>query len=538
MNYDLDAEHLSHRDILIEAKKRGLYLRSSGLRQSDRLALILPDNKDFVLWFLGAIAVGVVPVPIIPPIPGARLERTIDRILHILNSCQARTVVTSRTLSSFGQKLKENVPVLEGLIFSDSTAASEHVLIPNVDAEPSIKPSDCCFIQYTSGSTGDPKGVIVSHQNVLANVFGIIDIIKLDVETEQGICWLPLYHDMGLIGHVLLPTIAHSSNVFLSPLTFITRPESWMQAVSAYRGTISASPNFGLALATKCVHRVGAIDLSSLKTIICGAEPVNPNTVRAFIKAFRPYGLNDKAVKPAYGMAEATLCITLTEREATARELSFERESYEKNRIMEEHQATSDAECVEVVSCGPVLPGHRIAIMRDDGTIASDGEVGEVIVEGPSVTTGYFRDAEATTELFIGNWMKTGDFGFIHNGDLFISGRKKDLIIVAGKNYHPHSIEWCVEKVPGIRAGRVVAFSIPAENTEKVIVVAECKILNSLQQLVHAVKSRVAEEFGVSVSNVIFVEKGSLPKTSSGKLQRAMTKKNYQSGLLRHLDAD
>jgi fatty-acyl-CoA synthase len=537
LDHNLDPKRLSYDDVSKEADTIGRYYRLIGLKRGDRVALMLPDNKDFVLWFLGAVTAGVVPVPIYPPMPGGRLESFLDRTSKILNSCKARCIVTSRLMTYLEESLKKGVPVLDNVIYSEDVSTNEKGVKSEFLTEEKIAPSDICFIQYTSGSTRDPKGVIVTHQNVIANALSMIDIIELNVEKDVGACWLPLYHDMGLIGSLLAPTLAHSNMIFMSPFTFVTRPESWIKVINEYRVTVAASPNFGLALATKYANRAVEVDLSCLREITCGGEPIHPDTVRSFIDTFKPLGLSDIVIKPAYGMAEATLCVTMTKLDERFRTVLIDKEKYELENKVIVVENGKEKSTLEIVSCGNVIIGHEIDIVNEKYESLGEGKVGEIVVRGPSVTGGYYGDSESSAKLFCGDWIITGDLGFVLNEELFVSGRRKDLIVVAGRNYHPHSIEWCVEQVDGVRPGNVVAFSIDNKLTERVVVVAEIRdsVAPAPVQLANTVKTRVAADFGIPLHEVVFVEKGSLPKTSSGKLQRGKAKSWYEGNTLRRI---
>lgn len=529
----LHPEEVSHDSIFRIAKNISLYLRSRGLTKGDRLGLVIPANKEFVFWFLGAVYAGIVPVPLYPPIPGGRLDGYLDILLKILNSCEARMVVTTTRLSIIKEVLLKGCPALDDTIFIEEIVNLEREDESSEDDEVEIVSSDTCLIQYTSGSTADPKGVVIRHANITSNACGLIKSLRSD-EKRIAVSWLPLYHDMGLM-LVMLPILIHSKVVLISPITFVTRPQIWMQTISAYRATTTASPNFGLALASKYTNHKAKLDLSCLDAVICGAEAINPETVRRFVETFEPSGFRRNAIVAAYGMAEATLCVTHDDADRPFHTILIDRYLYEKKGIVREVLSAKSSECIEVVSCGRTLPGHEVAIMREDGTLAEEAEVGEVVFRGPSVTTGYWGTREANSKLFKGKWMVTGDLGFILGGELFISARKKDLIIVAGRNYQPQSIEWTVEKVEGIRKGNVIAFSVFGDDTERVIVVSECSARGSMEQLAEAVKARVAEEIGTKVQKVVFVEKGTLPKTSSGKLRRGAAKIAYETGTLKSI---
>lgn len=525
-------ERLSHDDLAREALRRGRYLRSLGLEKGDRIALVLPDNKDFVLSFLGAISHGIVPVPLYPPMPSGRFERYLERTTAILNSCRPRRILIPELLSPLVDPLSGGTNGLEGIVYSESFYRRPlHADVPASEPE-LLTPTDPCFIQYTSGTTSRPKGVVLSHANVMSNALGLIEAVDPQATYDSALSWLPLYHDMGLM-LVMAPIVFHYNAVFIPPLSFVTRPACWMQAVHDFRATVTASPNFGLALAAKYAKRVEQLDLSCLRAVVCGAEPIQIETARRFTNAFRPARMAPEVIVPAYGLAESTLCVTIHARGAPMRSVYVDRDEYHRaRRVKRRLGPRGDHRFLEIVSCGRPLRGHEVAIMTSESTLASPGEIGEIVCRGPSVTSGYFECDDDASELFRNGWMTTGDLGFILDGDLFVSGRKKDLIIVAGRNYHPHCLEWSVAGLPSIRSGCVAAFSIPGPDGERVVVVAECKAQDDLANLASEVTTRVASDLGITAHQVVFVNKGALPKTTSGKLQRAKARSAYLAGTL------
>jgi fatty-acyl-CoA synthase len=385
-------------------------------------------------------------------------------------------------------------------------------------------------LQFTSGSTRAPKGVVVSHANLLANTRAImLDGIKGDPETDLGVCWLPLYHDMGLIGHVLATLVVGMSVVFLPTLAFIARPSVWLATVHKYRGTITFGPNFAMALAAKRLNRNEALDLSCLRVVGCGAEPIHAATLRTFIDTFEPYGLRPEVITPCYGLAEATLAVTFDSLERPVRVIHIDRAEYETRGVARVVTA-SDETSVELTSCGTVLPQHEVTILDDAGQALPEGYVGEIALRGPSITPGYFSDDEASRAARLGDWLLSGDRGFLRDGELFVCGRKKDLLIIDGRNYYPQSLEWVVEELPGVRRGAVVAFSIPGADTEALVVVAETRSKAERPELTRQIRQSLRASIGLVPADVVLVGPGQLPKTSSGKLQRQKAKQMYSNG--------
>jgi fatty-acyl-CoA synthase len=362
---------------------------------------------------------------------------------------------------------------------------------------------------------------------------------------DVGISWLPLYHDMGLIGFVLAPLYHRIPIVFLPALLFLKRPITWFQAITRHGGTASFAPNFAYAL---CVKRIRAadlegLDLSTWRIAGCGAEPIRAETLEAFADAFAPIGFNGRALLPSYGMAESSLAIAFTELGEGLKTISVHGPTlWEKGDARPASEDDEDA--VRLVSCGPEFPEHRVRVFdpADAGSERPLPEraVGELRISGPSVMRGYWEDAERTREAFAGPFLRTGDLGFMAGGHVFICGRSKEVVIVNGRNYYPQDMEWEASKVPGVRKGNVVAFgardpSGVERDRERVVVALEVQEPERLGQasgLLAAVRRAVQEGMGLTLDDVVALPPGALPKTSSGKLQRAKTRELYETGEL------
>jgi fatty-acyl-CoA synthase len=401
-----------------------------------------------------------------------------------------------------------------------------------------VTEDDTCFLQFTSGSTAAPKGVMVTHRNLVANAHAIVrDGLRFEPGRDRGVTWLPLYHDMGLIGFVLAPLLHRIPVVFIQTLSFVKRPSLWMETISKHRGTLTFGPNFAFAVAAKHAARQapGSWDLSCLRVVGCGAEPIQAGTLRRFVEAHAAFGLDPRAVMPSYGMAEGTLALSFDRLDAPFRTVVIDRAAYERDaQAVPVAGAEIGRDRTELVACGRTFPGHRLAIMGQDGSILPERAVGEIVFRGPSVTAGYFGNQEATRAGFRDGWLHTGDLGFLLDGELYVSGRQKDLIILNGRNYYPQAIEWEVERVAGIRKGNVVAFAVAGQDSERLIVAAETALagVEDLALLLHAVKAQVAAELGLAVGEVVLLSPGALPKTSSGKVQRRLTGAEYERGTL------
>jgi fatty-acyl-CoA synthase len=515
-------------------------LQALGLRKGDRVALILPTNDDFVLCFLGAIRAGVVPVPIYPPMALSQLQTYLDNTRHIVAKSGARVLVTTAKIKRLLGTVQAACPALEQVVAIEGIRESTEPL----RAE-KIGLDDVALLQFTSGSTSRPKGVALTHANLAANVRCIM-VDGLHVTPDDvGVSWLPLYHDMGLIGFVLAPLYHRVPVVHLPALLFLKRPVSWFQAVARHGGTASFAPNFAYAL---CVKRIKAselegLDLSRWRIAGCGAEPIRPETLEAFASAFAGIGFRKEALLPSYGMAESTLAVAFSDVAAGMTTIGVDGpalwETGEAKVVAED-----DERAVRLVSCGREFPEHEIAVF-DPADAASETPlpertVGELRIVGPSVMRGYWEDTERTREAFAGRFLRSGDLGFLHEGRVFICGRSKEVVIVNGRNYYPHDMEWEASKVSGVRKGNVVAFgardpSGVERDRERVVLAFEVQEPERIAQassLVAEVRRAVQEGMGLTLDDVVALPHGALPKTSSGKLQRARTRELYETGEL------
>jgi fatty-acyl-CoA synthase len=526
---------VSYPDLWLEARRRAHALLSLGLQKGDRIALVLPEPDEFVLTFIGALTAGLVAVPIYPPQTLAKMEAYGDTVRHVLAASGARLLVTSEALR----------PLIAEHLVSDGASARvvterevrEAAGFHGQAPEP-VSLEDLAFLQFTSGSTSRPKGVMVTHRNLSVNSHAIMfDGLKSTPE-DRGVSWLPLYHDMGLIGFVIAPLYALVQVMFLPTMAFIRRPSLWLDAIHRFRGTITFAPNFAFALATRAVTEAQAKswDLSCMRALGCGAEPIQADVLRAFLGRFAKHGLKPESILPSYGMAEATLAITFA---GITAPLTTDRVDVEAMRAGTA-EASSEPAAMELVSCGRAFSGHEIAVVARDGRHLGERQVGEVWLRGPSVTAGYFGDAEATAEAFGGGWLKTGDLGYQAAGELYICGRAKDLIILNGKNYYPQDIERVVSRVDGVRDGQCVAFSrLDATGAEIAVVVAETR--KNTAGITAAILSAVRAELGLTLSEVSCIKRGTLPKTSSGKVRRREAKRRLEMAeleLMSENDAD
>jgi fatty-acyl-CoA synthase len=533
---------VSYAELWDEARRRAGALFNLGLQKGDRIALILPEPDEFVLTFIGALVAGIVAVPMYPPQTLAKLEAYGDTVRHVLAASGARALVTSEPLRPL---IEQNL--LAGLAGTDGDATpnatgARLVLEREVRGEgttpgdlPPISLDDLAFLQFTSGSTSRPKGVMVTHRNLSVNSHAIMFDGLRSTPADKGVSWLPLYHDMGLIGFVVAPLYALVQVMFLPTMAFIRRPSLWLEAIHRFRGTITFAPNFAFALAAKAVTETqsAAWDLSSMRALGCGAEPIQADVLRSFLARFKKHGLKPESILPSYGMAEATLAITFSDVEGPLVTDQVDIDSM--RRGLARRPESPDASHMELVSCGKPFPGHELAIMSSTGYPLGEREVGEIWLRGPSVTAGYFNDPEATRAAFGDGWLKTGDLGYMAGGELYICGRAKDLIILNGKNYYPQDIERVVSKVEGVREGQCVAFSrLDPTGAEIAVVVAESakKSAQAAAAIGQAIVQAVRSEMGVKLDEVHLIRRGTLPKTSSGKVRRKETKRRLEEGEL------
>ncbi|EMD24905.1 fatty acyl-AMP ligase [Amycolatopsis azurea] len=515
-----------------EALRRGRLLLQSGLRKGERIALFLPEEREFVFTFLGAVSVGVVPVPLYPPMGFGKFEAYCEDAAHILRSSGASAVWMPRKLADLLAPLLQAVEGLRAVVSEEFFAEP---LVEGAPRPEAIGPEDVMFLQFTSGSTAAPKGVRVTHAGVLANCAAITSALRLERGRDRGVSWLPMYHDMGLVGFVLTPLITRCPVSFLPALRFAFSPRIWLETVSRHRATVTFAPNFGLALAVKhtSAEDLRRLDLSCLRVVGCGAEPNHPETLRSFAAHFAAAGLRPGVVAPCYGMAEATLAISLSEIGVPCAPDVVRSEEYHASGLA---RPASNAEApgarVAFVPCGRPIEGHRILIVDDEGNPLPERHIGEVVFQGPSVAAGYHGDPEATRQNFTAQGLRTGDCGYLADGVLYVTSRKKDLLIINGRNRDPQTVEWAAAEVPGLRKGNVVAFTRPGPATEEVVLVAELRD-GDAAAVARQVRGHIQAKLSLPVAEVLLLALGELPKTSSGKVQRSKTRQQYLEGVLR-----
>jgi 1-acyl-sn-glycerol-3-phosphate acyltransferase len=537
---DVEAESsaLTFGELLAGAERVAAEMTHRGIGRGDRVAIMLPTSRDFFFTFAGTLLAGATPVPIYPPFRADRIADYAKRQSAILANAGARLLVTFREGASVAKLLKPLVPSLEGV--ADAAALAESRVAAPLGRRVNARCEDLALLQYTSGSTGNPKGVMLTHANLLANVRAIGEAIELRND-DVGVSWLPLYHDMGLIGAWLMPLYFGLPVVVLSPLAFLSRPVRWLRAIDRYRGTVGAAPNFAYELAAAKIsdEDLQDLDVSSWRAALNGAEPVLPATLDRFSSRFARYGFRREAILPVYGLAEASLAVTIPPVGRGPRVDRVERTAFECDGAAVPAHA-DDANVISFVSAGLPIPGHEVRIADERGEDAGERVEGQLWFRGLSTTQGYYGNASATAALFpagaAAGWMNSGDRAYQAEGELYITGRMKDIIIHAGRNLYPHEIEDFVAQVPGVRKGCVVAFGAedPRTGTERLVVIAETRENDAAarSRIAQAINAQVSTALGLPPDIVQVVGPNAIPKTSSGKLQRDATKKRFLSGEL------
>jgi len=546
-----ESASLSFGELLEGAERVAADLAQRGIGRGDTVALMLPTSRDFFLAFAGILLVGATPVPIYPPFRADRVAEYAERQSAILSNAGARLLVTFREAAGVAKLLKPLVPSLEGVATAEALVHSRAVAPrgPQVHS----RPSDLALLQYTSGSTGHPKGVMLTHANLLANVRAIGEALGMRGD-DVGVSWLPLYHDMGLIGAWLMPLYFGLPVVVLSPLAFLSRPARWLRAFHRYGGTIGAAPNFAYELAAAKIsdEEIQGLDLSAWRAALNGAEPVLPATLERFAARFAKCGFRRETLLPVYGLAEGSLAVTIPPVGRGPRVDRLDRAAFGQEgravpappEAIASHStrgSIEDPNVISFVSAGPPVPRHEVRIVNARGEDAGERVEGQLWFRGPSTTQGYYRNEAATSALLPegadAGWVNSGDRAYLAEGEIYITGRVKDIIIHAGHNLYPHEIEDAVARVPGVRKGCVVAFGAadPVAGTERLVIVAESRERNrdARARLAQAITAQVSETLGLPPNVVEVVPPNVIPKTSSGKLRRDATRQRFLSGELR-----
>ncbi len=523
-----EEKFLGYASLSQRSRELGGKLAGLGLGKGDRVVMVVASQHEFIQLFLGAARAGAVPVPLYPPFVLNQLDAYLAGLDRILRLTGAGALITSAVILPLLEGLESDV---RRLTFEDVEGADE------VGELPPVRPDDLAFLQFTSGSTAAPKGVMVPHRTLLENATAIGAHLGISPERDRGVSWLPLYHDFGLIGFTVTPMLRQTSIWYLAPLDFARDPTAWPELIDRVGGTAGSAPNFGYELLARRAsdEQLERWDLSSWRIAACGAEAIRPRTLERFAARFERAGFSRRAFLPCYGLAEATLAISLWPVAEEPRTVAVDPGALrERGSVV---PAPDDPDAVELMCCGPPLPGHEVAILDGEGRRLPELREGEIAFRGPSVTDGYFEDAEATAASFgAEGWLRTGDLGFLKDGEVYPTSRKKDLIIVAGRNYHPHDVEWCAGEESGVRGGGAIAFAVAGESGDVAVLVVEARPGVEVADLRRRLAVRVRRQLGLVVREVVAVGRGELPKTSSGKPRRAELRRRYEDGELAALD--
>lgn len=527
---DSGTEDVTYGQLWDGASRIAASLTARGIKRGDTVAIMLPTGLGYLQSFMGVLTAGAIAVPLYPPARVDRMEEYLQRQSRILANADARFLISIPEAAGVARLLRAGA-------HSVCTTTTVEALRGGreIGDGPQVTPSDYALIQYTSGSTGDPKGVLLSHFNLMANIRALAAGIDLR-PTDVGVSWLPLYHDMGLIGTWLNAIVHGIPLVLMSPLAFLARPERWLWAIHERRATLSAAPNFAYEL---CVRKIRddaleGLDLSSWRCAANGSEPVSAATIDRFVKRFARFGFRREAMTPMYGLAESSVALCLPPVGRAPRVERVSRESFAQ-RGHAVPAAPNEPTPLSFVSVGRALPGHQVRVVDESGREVSEGIVGRVLFRGPSCMAGYYRNPAATAHAVLPDgWIDSGDLAYVSDGELFVTGRVKDLIIKAGRNLVPEEIEEVVGSIEGIRKGCVAAFGISdaASGTERLVVLAESHTLDQeeRERLEREIIAQVAAGVGIPPDVVRVVPPGVVPKTPSGKIRRASARAAFESG--------
>ena len=527
-----EPEKITYEILLRSARSIAASLQQRSLLPGQTVAIMLPTSGDYLSSFYGVLLAGGIPVPIYPPFRPSQFEDHMRRQAGILTNAQAVMMITVSEAKAAARLLKAQVESLRSIVTPQELTA-----LHDQFSAPVVRAQDIAFLQYTSGSTGNPKGVILTHAQLLANI-RIMGEAVLAKSTDTFVSWLPLYHDMGLIG-AWLGSLYHACPlVLMSPLSFLTNPSRWLWMINNYRGTLSAAPNFayGLCLNKLDDRDIQGLNLSSWRFAFNGAEPVSPQTIRQFSKRFSAYGFRPEAMSPVYGLAEVGVGLAFPplERGPMIDRIQSEPFISSGKAIPTDEK---DASGLEFVACGQPLPGYQIRIVDSTGRELPEREVGQLQFQGPSATKGYFRNSDSTNKLFDGDWLNSGDLAYIAGGDAYLTSRTKDIIIRGGHNIYPYQTEEAIGDISGIRKGciAIIGSTDPTTGTERIIVIAETRETDAAakEALKQKINSVATELLGMPPDEIILGPPHTVLKTSSGKIRRATMRELFEKGEIR-----
>jgi acyl carrier protein len=520
---------ITYRELWDGALLYAARLADQGVGPGQTVAIMLPTSKEYLFCFYGTLLAGGIPVPLYPPARLATIEDHMTRHVAVLKSAGTSVMVTIPEAKPLAWLLRAQVASLRAVMVPTEFTGSTGGFAPVRGRSGHIG-----FLQYTSGSTGNPKGVVLTHANLLANVRAMAKAARTTTE-DVFVSWLPLYHDMGLIGGCFATMYLGFPVVLMSPLAFLSRPSQWLRAIHRHRGTISGGPNFSYELCLRRIpeHELEGLDLSSWRFAFNGAEPVSPDTLSAFEDKFSKWNFRKNCLSPVYGLAEASVGLAFTPPGEP-----WQLDLIDRDRFARTGEAVAappdDPAPLKVVGCGRVLPDHDIRVVDAAGLELPDDNEGQLQFRGPSATTGYYRNPEATQALFSGEWVNTGDRAYRSQGMLYITGREKDIIIRGGRNISPYELEEAIGSLPRIRRGCVAVFGSldRASGTERVIVLAETRSRDTAldEDLRHRINELAVNLIGAPVDDIVLAPPHTVPKTSSGKIRRVAARGYYERG--------
>ena len=528
--YEGESEHrITYRDLWNGALAYAARLAEQGVGPGHTVAIMLPTSREYLFCFYGTLLTGAIPVPLYPPARLATIEDHMTRHVGVLKSAGASVMVTIPEAKPLAWLLRAQVESLRAVLVPGDFPGEAAGFAPV-----RVRAGHIAFLQYTSGSTGNPKGVVLTHANLLANVRAMVKAARATSE-DVFVSWLPLYHDMGLIVGCFATMYCGFPLVLMSPLAFLSHPSHWLRAIHRHRGTISGGPNFSYEL---CLRRIqdaelDGVDLSSWRLAFNGAEPVSPETMTAFEERFARWNFRRNCLAPVYGLAEASVGLCLTPPGTPWKVDVIDREAFSRaGRAVAARPG--DPAPLKVVACGYVLPGHDLRVVDAAGLELPDCNEGQLQFRGPSATSGYYRNPEATKGLFSGEWINTGDRAYMSHGMMYITGREKDIIIKGGRNISPYELEEAVGDLPRIRRGCVAVFGSldRASGTERVVVLAETRSRDTAldEDLRHRINELAVSLIGGPVDDIVLAPPHTVPKTSSGKIRRVAAREYYERG--------
>lgn len=513
------SQTLTFSELRSKAKTLAAHLQQQ-IEPNERAVLIYMPGLEFVVAFIACLYAGIIAVPSYT-IAARRLALDFQRLDLLIKDSHAKAILTD----------SQTAPLLS---FPDLVSiVTDKALDKFPETERPLADNPIAYLQYSSGSTGNPKGVMVTNENLIVNTRECVRFLGL-TQHSKVLSWVPHYHDMGLAGFILTPLTLGISASLMSPFSFVEDPLRWFRAISMYKITHTGGPNFGFELCTKWIKRFPqtGMDLSCLKVALCGAEPINPELPHRFYENFAPYGIQPDVFYPVYGLAEHTLIASGGKRKnATVKSFDYSK--------LQSHQASESPTGIKIVSCGYPCEGHEIRIV-DPSTkeILKDDQLGEIWLRGPSVTKGYWEKPQETQDVFQAQtadqqkpFLRSGDLGFFHEGQLYIFGRIKDIIIIRGRKYAPQDIEFIVQNAhESIRKGNVVAFSVDIDSVERLVIVSEIlegKTKEEYDRMYSEITKQISTAFQLAVYEIVLIPSKTLPKTTSGKVQRHICKKQY-----------